>query len=253
MFMDNYKSKFQSELFNSLWIAAWGDQYLIDIQPYSSCTRELLRQLELRMSVDNQSSILDLGCGTGGLSIWLSKKFGCQGTGVDCSLSAIEIAKNRADQEGLSGLLKFHVGRFENTGIYNQVFDAAVSVDALPFAADPDLALDEVYRLLKPNGQLLFTLRNLSPNSRLAIKFGPAWEKVLVRNGFQLVDVHKRVGCLNYGGLFMINGLKIRMHFESTYQTQLLMSFWKKQKLLEIKLNDERDWLLVLAKKSGIK
>lgn len=39
---DLYSDRFKSEFFNSLWVEAPGNDYPVEIQPYSSCTNSLL-------------------------------------------------------------------------------------------------------------------------------------------------------------------------------------------------------------------
>lgn len=44
--MDSYEERLKNTFFNSLWVKAAEEIYPQDIQPYSSCTKELLVQLK---------------------------------------------------------------------------------------------------------------------------------------------------------------------------------------------------------------
>ena len=57
------------------------------------------------MNLDNPS-ILDLGTGSGCISIALKKNIACEVTGVDISLNAITLAKENAEQNNVSLIFK---------------------------------------------------------------------------------------------------------------------------------------------------
>ena len=56
-----------------------------------------------RCMIDEHSHVLDVGCGTGGNSAYVVKKYGCKVTGIDISEIMIERANKRAEKIPLSG------------------------------------------------------------------------------------------------------------------------------------------------------
>jgi SAM-dependent methyltransferase len=74
-----------------------------------------------RFEKNKTQSILDLGCGTGGHDIFLSRE-GFQVTGVDQSDKMIDQALAHAD-----GRIEFYVGNIQNLEL-NKKFDAVVSL-----------------------------------------------------------------------------------------------------------------------------
>ena len=102
-------------------------------------------------------ALVDLGCGRGGPGLWLAREAGAWLTGVDFSPVAVSQAAHRAALFGLAGRARFVVGDLARTGLPDDSADAAVSVDAFHFAADPAAAAREVLRVLRPGRRLVLT------------------------------------------------------------------------------------------------
>ena len=104
----------------------------------------------------NGKSILDLGCGEGGYARILSKK-GAVVTAIDGSAKLIEIAQEKAGQEGLSIP---HLVRNANAldGIKTQSFDIALASMSLMDVEDYGGALVEIRRVLRKGGKLLMSI-----------------------------------------------------------------------------------------------
>ena len=95
------------------------------------------------------SRLLDLGCGTG----WTSCFFGRMGyevVGQDISEQAIDLAREFAAAEELENV-SFITGDYESLD-FEDCFDNAVFFDSLHHSVDERLALESVYRALRPGG-----------------------------------------------------------------------------------------------------
>jgi len=104
-----------------------------------------------------QSRVLDLGAGYGGSGRYLAKEFGCK---VVClNLSETQNDRNRMlnKEQGLDDLVSVVYGDFENPGMEDNSFDFVWSQDAFLHSGNRGRVLDEVKRLLKPGGLLVFT------------------------------------------------------------------------------------------------
>ncbi len=84
--------------------------------------------------------------------------------GVDFSPVGVSQATSRAALFGLADQARFVVGDLARTGLPDASADAAVSIDAFHFAADPAAAAGEVLRILRPGGRLVLT--NWQPKAR---------------------------------------------------------------------------------------
>lgn len=183
---------FDKPLFESLWVEAWGDSYPATVAPFSSCTQQLLQQLNQHLQLSSGSVLVDLGCGTGGIGLWLAQNLGARLIGVDRCEGAIEIATRRTSEWTLSETATFRVGDFCDTGLAPACADAVISIDALPAAQDVEAALSEVRRILRPDGSFIFTTREPNPLNERHAKLGNAWRDGLARSGFEVVDVCER-------------------------------------------------------------
>jgi len=96
--------------------------------------------------------ILDVGCGTGNLSLELAR-LGVRVTGIDISEPMLAKAREKARREGLA--VKFYRADARKLPFNDGIFDAVVSVTALEFVPDLREALEEAYRVLKPGGRLV--------------------------------------------------------------------------------------------------
>ena len=67
----------------------------------------------------------------------------------------VERAETNFNSHGLGGRAEFKEGSSENLPFKDQTQDFIVSTGALHHFSDPTLAFNEIYRVLKPGGQML--------------------------------------------------------------------------------------------------
>ena len=99
--------------------------------------------------------ILDIGAGTGFLSIMLAE-MGHRVVGIDISKEMMERAKKKAQDLGVE--VNFKPGDAENLSFETGSFDAIVNRAVLWTLPNPKKALAEWKRVLKPGGRLCFFL-----------------------------------------------------------------------------------------------
>ena len=100
-------------------------------------------------------SVLEVGCGVG-TDLAQFAKHGADVTGIDMSSKEIELAKKRFKVTGLKGRLV--VGDAENLPFDSECFDLVYSFGALHHTPDTKKAIDEIHRVLKPNGKTIIML-----------------------------------------------------------------------------------------------
>ncbi len=97
------------------------------------------------------TNILDVGCG-GGL---LTNALGLEGlnvTGVDISPECLDVAR----QHDLTRNITYLVANAYQLPFLEDQFDVVTAMDFLEHVERPDLIIEEIARVLKPNGVLLF-------------------------------------------------------------------------------------------------
>ena len=112
-------------------------------------------------------TVLDLGCGTGRDVYIASKLVGESGCviGVDMTAEQIDVAKrHREEQRERFGFktsnVKFFQGYIEDlksAGIEDQSVDVVISNCVINLSPDKEQVLREIYRVLKPGGELFFS------------------------------------------------------------------------------------------------
>lgn len=108
-------------------------------------------------SIKNKS-VLEIGCGYGSLSVYLSK-LGGKVTGVDISSEAIKISKKNAML--FNQKIKYLESNAINLPFKDNSFDLVVCCDTLEHIPDYNKAIDEIIRVSKSSGKIIITTPNL--------------------------------------------------------------------------------------------
>lgn len=158
------KEYYDSEAANSFYSLVWGgddihvgvyDNFSITVKSASRNTVKLI--ISLLPYLDGNTKILDLGAGYGGAARYLAWHYGCK---VDClNLSEKQNAVNEKKTQlaGLDQLVKIYPGEIENLPFENESYDIVLSIDSLLHVQDRDKAFDEISRVLKSKGWLVFS------------------------------------------------------------------------------------------------
>ena len=104
-------------------------------------------------NVSEGSNILEIAPGPGYLSIELMKMGNYNVTGLDISKTFVQIANDNAHEEGVK--VNFTEGDASNMPFDNEIFDFIVCTAAFKNFTKPIMSLNEIYRVLKPNGKAL--------------------------------------------------------------------------------------------------
>ncbi|MFV2031269.1 MAG: class I SAM-dependent methyltransferase [Gammaproteobacteria bacterium] len=110
------------------------------------CLDELLDCLELKPG----QHVLDLGCGAGGISEYISDRTGVKVTGMDNSAPAIATADARTENKRTR--LNFLQADMNALAFPANSFDAAISLDTLYWVADLSQSISSIVRSIKPGG-----------------------------------------------------------------------------------------------------
>jgi ubiquinone/menaquinone biosynthesis C-methylase UbiE len=139
------------------------------------------------MSFSPQDRILDVGCGTGTLTLEVARRLSPPGeaVGVDAAPKMIAIARRKAQEARLPA--RFAVGAAEDLDLPDAYFDLAVNSMFLHHV-DSDLkrrAFSEMFRVLRPGGRLV-TADIDRPTTLLGTLMGWGGRYLLVQK--ELVD-----------------------------------------------------------------
>jgi len=101
---------------------------------------------------NTQATVLDIGCGTGSLSVVLAR-LGHSVTGIDVSPSMIALAQAKAAMDGLK--IEFHVMDAAFPQLSRQRFDVIICRHLLWALPEPDQVLQRWIELLKQKARLI--------------------------------------------------------------------------------------------------
>lgn len=128
--------------------------------------RQLVGWLARDMGAERALSVLDVACGTGDLAVATVRALPqARVHGIDVSLSMLEIARSRVDRRA-QDRLSFAFGDFMKLEAESASLDVVTAGYAIRNAPDPQLALGELARVLRPGGRL-YVLDFYRPAPRL--------------------------------------------------------------------------------------
>jgi len=120
------------------------------------------KKLKLHTKIFRNSTVLDIGCGTGETDLFLAM-YGAEVHGIDPNEYSIKRAKKIAKLFKMEKHLKFYKGDFLELPFFNnRKFDFIFSQGVLHHVGQPEKALRNVLKYLKPGGCLILAFGELS-------------------------------------------------------------------------------------------
>ena len=101
-------------------------------------------------------SVLDYGCGPGGMSMELARRVGPSGhtTGLDLNTGMVALANARAAREGLSASTKFLQWSEDRLPFDDATFERVVCKSVLEYVTEAAEVIDEFKRVTQPGGRV---------------------------------------------------------------------------------------------------
>jgi tocopherol O-methyltransferase len=186
-----YRSLWGEHLHHGYWIGGDESKETAQIQ--------LIEHLARLAHVKAGSRVLDIGCGYGGSSLYLAKKYGASATGITISPVQVQMAKEAATKRNLdAGFLLMDAEEMQ----FAQPFDLLWSVESISHYHDPRRFFASAVKFLKPGGCFALTdwfqKENISPIDKK--KFIEPIEKGM------MVELH---GMNDYSDFLVSSGLRV--------------------------------------------
>lgn len=163
--------------------------------------------------------VLDLCCGNGGDSIFLAGECGAEVTGCDLSDVSIANCRKLAEQEGLSGRIRFEIEDAERLSYPDNSFDVVTEYGALHHV-DLPAVYAEMARVLRPGGRAICN-ETLGHNVAIALyrrltpQLRTPWEvdHILKKPQIDLARKYFRVVHVSHYHLFTLAAVPFRNFF----------------------------------------
>jgi ubiquinone/menaquinone biosynthesis C-methylase UbiE len=105
----------------------------------------------------NGKEVLEVGCGAG-IDLVRFARAGANVTGIDLSKTAIDLAGRNIEQNGL--VADLFVMNGEAMQFQNDSFDVVYAHGVLQYTADTNRMINEIHRVLKPEGEAILMVYN---------------------------------------------------------------------------------------------
>lgn len=121
-------------------------------EPFRQAIARHEHYLALKMNLQENQKVLDVGCGVGGPAREICKFSGANITGLNNNDYQIERATQYAKKEGLAHKLNYVKGDFMQMSFEDNSFDAVYAIEATVHAPSLEGIYSEIFRVLKPGG-----------------------------------------------------------------------------------------------------
>ena len=151
---DGEYGNYDSDIYRQVRIETYG----VDFGQTSWVTNEESEQIPSPLKLTQNSSVLEIGCGSGVYALHVAQTIGCSITGLDINALGIRNANQLALNSGLAQQVRFAVCDVSQPLPFaDETFDAVFSNDVLCHIPGRASVLAEMYRVLKPGGPMLFS------------------------------------------------------------------------------------------------
>jgi ubiquinone/menaquinone biosynthesis C-methylase UbiE len=150
--------------------AASYDAHVGDFERFTAMLTTPLAARTIAMAnISSGQRVLDVGTGTGIVAVEAAKAIESRGecVAVDLSEKMLAGAKASAERASIASRIKFRTMDAESLDFDANSFDAVVSLFAVLHFPNPDIALNEMFRVLKPGGTVAIGVGSAPPWSSL--------------------------------------------------------------------------------------
>jgi len=116
---------------------------------------KLIEKLLALLEISGRDTILDVGCGVGGSSLYLAKKYDARVVGVTLSRTQVDIATRAAGKERIDNVYFRLDDALSLESVPDNSIDLVWSLESCEQFYDKALFIQQAFRVLKPGGRLM--------------------------------------------------------------------------------------------------
>ncbi len=160
-------------------VGNWYEEHVVPRLIRCACSGPAIMKLREKVVPLARGAVFELGCGGGLNQRFYDPARISSYAGVDPSAKGLDFARVEAERKGWSHDMRPGTG--EDIPFAAASFDTVVCTFTLCSVQDPARTLQEIYRVLKPGGQLLFAEHGAAPDARVArwqARIEPVWKRI---------------------------------------------------------------------------
>ena len=151
---NNAYGNYAAEVYREIRVETYGH----DLGQTSWVTSEESAEIMRSLEIASTSYVLEIGCGSGRYAIHIAEKTGGRVLGIDVNAPGVHNANQLAAGQNLSERAHFEMcDASKQLPFPDSTFDSVFSNDVLCHIPGRQALLHELFRVLKPNGRLLFS------------------------------------------------------------------------------------------------
>ena len=158
-------------------LGQWWDRHGVPRLIECACGMPAIMHLRQQVIPKASGRVFELGCGGGLNQPFYDRDAITMFAGIDPSEKLLDNARARARSNGWENEIKHGIG--EEIPFASSSFDTAVCTFTLCSVQDPARVLEELKRILKPEGRLLFLEHGRAPDPKVARwqnRIEPVWK-----------------------------------------------------------------------------
>jgi ubiquinone/menaquinone biosynthesis C-methylase UbiE len=136
------------------WFGDWANEYDNTLGKVKR-HHKLLGAVVSKAKVKDGEHILDIGCGTGLLTLKFLQKANCRVTGVDNSSAMLDLFRNKTEKLKLTDMIECRQADAAKLPFEKNSFDICASTVTLHHLKSKLGALKTIHRILKPGGRFV--------------------------------------------------------------------------------------------------
>ena len=203
---------------------------------------EKLHHVCRKLRLQSNDTVVEAGCGWGGLAIFMAKHYGVKVVAYNISREQVEYARERAESLGLSDRVEY---KLEDYRKISGEFDVFVSVGMLEHVGKRDYRTlgDVINRCLKPQGRGL--IHTIGRNSAKPMN---AWIERRIFPGAYPPTLREMMDIFEPYQLSVLDVEDLRLHYSKTLE-HWLERFEKNVPVIEEMMDESfvKAWRLYLA------
>jgi cyclopropane-fatty-acyl-phospholipid synthase len=146
--------------FYQLWLDDWMNYscayFITGEEDIHTAQRQKMEHICRKLRLQPGERLLDIGCGWGGLAIYAARHYDVRVTGVTLSQNQLELARERAEEAGVSDRVEFRLQDYREV-LAEPSYDKIVSVGMVEHVGVKNLSryFAQAWRVLKKGGLFL--------------------------------------------------------------------------------------------------